>query len=485
MNYLLILEIIYVVVLMLVSYRVIVDTENTTKTLAYLLLVFFVPIIGMIIYFSFGVNYRIRKMYDKKLMTNENLQSDLEKRLISYSKEVLSEGDETVQDNKKLVNLVLKENLSPLTDNNQVTLLLNGEDKFPEVLKCLAEAKDHIHIEYYIFEDDNIGTQIINLLIEKVAQGLEVRFIYDDFGSRSIRKKQVKILKDGGVKVFPFYKIKLIAFANRINYRNHRKIIVIDGHTSFVGGINVSDRYINTEPNKNKVYWRDTHLKIVGPATWYLQYLFLCDWNFCAQDQISINNKFFPKIETFEAKEDKHVQITASGPDSDVPTIKFALLQAINLAEKEVLITTPYFIPSKSIMDAILISAKSSVKVKLIVPDKSDSKLVNAAACSYYEALLKSGVEIYRYKKGFVHAKTVVIDNEIAIVGTANMDVRSFDLNFEVNAIVYDDEIAHQLRTAFYNDLEDTLKIDLEAWQNRSLFYKFLDKFARLFSPML
>ncbi|GGG59982.1 cardiolipin synthase [Bizionia arctica] len=424
-------------------------------------------------------------MYGKKLMTNEDLQLNLERELISYSKDVLKKGDESVQENKKLINLILKDNLSPLTNNNDVKLLLNGETKFPEVIECINQAKHHIHIEYYIFEDDNIGTQIIDLLIEKVSQGVMVRFIYDDFGSRSIRKKQVKRLQEGGVKVFPFYKIKLIAFANRINYRNHRKIIVIDGHTSFVGGINVSDRYINTVPNKNKVFWRDTHLKIVGPASWYLQYLFLCDWNFCAEDDVTITNQLFPVKGSFESKNDKHVQITASGPDSDVPTIKFALLQAINLAEKEILITTPYFIPSNSIMDALMIAAKSGVKVKLIVPKNSDSKLVNAAACSYYSDLLKSGVEIYRYCKGFVHAKTLVIDNEIAVVGTANMDVRSFDLNFEVSAIVYDEEIADQLKASFYEDLEDSTRIDLKQWQSRPAPYRFLDKLARLFSPVL
>jgi cardiolipin synthase len=447
--------------------------------------VFFVPVIGMIIYFSFGVNYRIRKIYDKKLLRNEQLQNNLETELIKYSKGVLKEGDETVQENKKLVNLILKENLSPLTNNNDVKLLINGESKFSEVIKCLKQAKEHIHIEYYVFEDDNIGNQIFEILIEKAKSGIKVRFIYDDFGSRSIRNKQIERLESAGVEVFPFYKIKLIALANRMNYRNHRKIIVIDGKTSFVGGINVSDRYINSESNKSQVYWRDTHLKIHGPATWYLQYLFLCDWNFCANDNVELSNQLFPQKNTFQSTQDKHVQITASGPDSDVPTILFALLQAINLAEKEVLITTPYFIPSNSIMDAILISAKSGVNVKLIVPKKSDSKLVNAAASSYYTTLLKSGVEIYRYHKGFVHAKTMVIDNEIAIVGTANMDVRSFDLNFEVNAIVYDEETTVELRKAFYNDILDSTKIDLDLWNKRSMFQKFLEKLARLFSPML
>ncbi|TYA52516.1 cardiolipin synthase [Formosa maritima] len=485
MSLLLISEIVYIIILLLVCFRVIFDTQNTTKTLAYLLLVVFIPILGIIFYFSFGVNYRIRKIYDKKLLRNEQLQNNLEAELISYSKGVLKGGDETVQESKKLVNLILKENLSPLTNNNDVKLLINGETKFPEVIESLKQAKEHIHIEYYIFQNDNIGNQIFDILIEKAKSGLKVRFIYDDFGSRSIKNKQIKSLKNAGVDIFPFYKIKLIALANRMNYRNHRKIIVVDGHTSFVGGINVSDRYINTEPNKSKMYWRDTHLKIYGPATWYLQYLFLCDWNFCANDNVELNNKLFPHISTFQSNQDKHVQITASGPDSDVPTILFALLQAINLAEKEVLITTPYFIPSNSIMDAILISAKSGVKVKLIVPNISDSKLVNAAASSYYSTLLKSGVEIYRYKKGFVHAKTMVIDDEIAIVGTANMDVRSFDLNFEVNAIVYDEETANLLRTTFYNDILDATKIDLDEWEKRSVFNKFMEKLARLFSPML
>lgn len=485
MNIILILEIVYVIILMFVCFRVIFDTQNTTKTLAYLLLVIFVPIIGMIFYFSFGVNYRVKKIYNKKLIVNGRLQNNLEQELISYSKNVFNNGDETVQENRKLVNLILKENLSPLTNNNDVKLLINGEAKFEEVIKCLKQAKKHIHIEYYIFENDNIGNKIIDLLIEKAKQGVVVRFIYDDFGSRSIRKDQIAKLESAGAKIFPFYKIKLIAFANRINYRNHRKIIVIDGQTSFVGGINVSDRYINSEPNKNGIFWRDTHLKIYGPATWYLQFLFLCDWNFCANDNVEINNQLFPPKNAFNSQQDKHVQITASGPDSDVPTILFAMLQAINLAENEVLITTPYFIPSNSINDAILIAVKSGVKVKIIVPKISDSNLVNAAASSYYSALLEAGVEIYRYNKGFVHAKTMVIDNEIAIVGTANMDVRSFDLNFEVNAIVYDEETANELRSVFYNDILHATKIDLQAWNKRTVFQKFLEKLARLFSPML
>ncbi|MBQ0786517.1 MAG: cardiolipin synthase [Oceanihabitans sp.] len=483
MNWILIAQVTYVILLIFVCFRIIFDTEDTTKTVAYLLLSIFLPIGGMIIYFSFGVNYRKRKMYDKKLMDNERLQGDLEKELIKYSKEILQDGDAAVKSNKKLVNLVLKENLSPLTNNNDAKLLLNGENKFPEVIKAIESAKHHIHVEYYIFQDDTIGNTLVDLLIKKAKEGVKVRFIYDDFGSRSIREKCIPKLKEAGAETSPFYEIKFYALASRINYRNHRKIIIVDGKTSFVGGINVSDKYINSK--NNELFWRDTHLMIHGPATWYLQFLFLCDWNFCAEDTVAINNDLFPKAETFTSTQDKMVQITASGPDSDTPTILFSIFQAICLAKKEILITTPYFIPGDSLLDALVIAAKSGVSVKLLVPGISDSKLANLASSSYYNTLLYAGVEIYKYQKGFVHAKTVVVDNEIAIVGTANMDIRSFDLNFEVNAIVYDEEINQQLKNAFYEDISHADKIDLETWKNRPTYIQFFEKMARLFSPLL
>ena len=246
--------------------------------------------------------------------------------------------------------------------------MVNGENKFPEVLKALRTAKNHIHIEYYIFEDDEIGKAIEDILIQKAKEGATVRFIYDDFGSRSIRRKLVKRLKNGGIKVFPFAKVIFIAFANRLNYRNHRKIIVVDGKTAFTGGINVSDRYINNSNDIKKLFWRDTHLRIDGPGVQYLQYLFLCDWNFCARDTVQPDEFYFPRKKNFPANANKVVQIAASGPDSDTPTIMFSLLQAINLATKEILITTPYFIPGNSLIDALIIAALSGISVKLLVP---------------------------------------------------------------------------------------------------------------------
>jgi cardiolipin synthase len=485
MDWLTVYEILYMILLVAVCLRIVYDTRSTSKSLAYLLFAVFVPFAGMIFYFLFGINYRHRKMYSKKLLENDDLAKKLKEDIYKYSRQIFEESDASVQSNRELAFMLLKDAMSPLTGNNSVKLLVNGENKFPEVLNAIREAKNHIHIEYYIYEDDVIGKEIANLLMQKAKEGVTVRFIYDDFGSRAIRKKLVDNLRANGVEAFPFLKIYFIALANRLNYRNHRKIIVVDGRTAFVGGINVSDRYINREEDAKELYWRDTHLRIDGPGVQYLQYLFLCDWNFCADKKVVPDEIFFPRAASFPAGENKVVQVAGSGPDSEKPTILFAILQAINLATTEVLITTPYFIPGESLLDALVIASLSGISVKLLVPGVSDSLLVNLAARSYYDDLLNAGVKIYRYTKGFVHAKTMVADSKVAIVGTANMDYRSFDLNFEVNAIVYDTAVAAELRTVFYNDLEDAEQIDAAAWKRRPWYQRLLERTARLVSPLL
>jgi cardiolipin synthase len=485
MNWLFITEILYTIFILLVCLRIIYDTVSYTKTFAYLLLVIFVPVVGIFIYLSFGINYRKRKIYSKKLDNDDELASQLDEEVFKYSQQTYKDHQQLLESNRELAYMLSKYNKSALAAKNTIRLLINGENKFPDVFKALKDAKHHIHIEYYIYENDEIGNSIADLLIQKAKEGVEVRFIYDDFGSRSIRKKLVKRLKNGGVKIYPFYRVIFIALANRLNYRNHRKIIVIDGCQAFVGGINVSDRYINKQGNSNTLYWRDTHLSIAGPAVQYLQYLFLCDWNFCANDHLHRNHHFFPTISSFPDGDNKIVQIAASGPDSDTPTILFTVLQAINLATTEILITTPYFIPSESIIDALIVAALGGVHVKLLVPGISDSKIVNAAAYSYYGDLLDAGAEIYLYQKGFVHAKTMVTDKKLAMVGTANMDSRSFDLNFEVNALIYDVETAEHLAGIFYDDIKDARKIDAKTWNQRPVIKQMFEKTARLVSPLL
>lgn len=483
MNWILVFDIIYIAILTLVCLRIVYDTNSVIKTLAYLMLAIFIPLFGMLFYFMVGINYRKRKVYSKKLTRDATLWRTLEEQIINRTENNLKQAAEHVREGAGLVNLLLNDSWSPLTTGNAVKIFVNGEEKFPEMLEAMRQAKHHIHIQYYIFENDRIGHAIKDVLIEKLKEGVQVRFTYDDFGSWIIRRTLVEEIRKAGGEVFPFNKIRWILFANRLNYRNHRRIVIIDGKTAFTGGINVSDRYINSPESENYYYWRDTHMRIDGPGCYYLQYVFLCDWNFCSGQHIEPEQVYFNASQADNS--DVAVQIAASGPDSPTTTIMLSLLKAIGLAKKQVLITTPYFIPGESILDALKLAVLSNVRVKLLVPYKSDSRLVNAAARSYYTDLLSAGVEIYLYKKGFVHAKTLVIDDYISIVGTANMDNRSFDLNFEVNAIVYHQDVASRLTEIFTADLSVSEKIDPVRWRERSIFRQLLERIARLLSPLL
>ena len=483
MDWILVLELLYVAFILFVCLRIIFDTDNVTKTVGYLMVVIFIPLIGVFIYFSFGINYRKNKLYTKKIILDKKQQKIILEKLDTYNtkNEKLLDADSNFA---HLAKMLFQTDGSPLTCDNSVELLLNGEEKFPEVIKELKKATHHIHIEYYIYEDDQIGREIEEILISKAQSGVEVRFIYDDFGSSSIRKHLVKRLIKGGVLAYPFYKIRLVPLANRINYRNHRKIIVIDGLTSFVGGINISDKYNNNTVG-NKYYWRDTHLKLYGPITTLLQRIFIGDWNFCSAETLQIEKEYFPALGSVSFKGNKLVQIASSGPDSDHPTIYYSIVQTILSAKKEVFLTSPYFIPGDTIMDALIIASLSGVKIKLLLPGVSDSFFVNAASRSYFKHLLTAGVEIYLYQKGFVHAKTLVADRCLSIVGTANLDYRSFDLNFEVNAVIYDEEMGEQLAQVFEHDILEAKMIDLESWLIRSKYKQFLEKLIRLISPLL
>lgn len=484
MNWLLFFEILYFIILLFVIARVLYDTRSGVKALAYILFIVFVPFIGIFFYFSFGINYRKRKMYSKKIVSDETLRKQIKQKVDANTERVLNLRL-TEENHDNLINFIHNTKSSPLTANNKVELLINGEEKFPKLLKALDNAKSHIHIEYYIYEDDFTGNEIAEMLIKKAKEGIEVRFMYDDFGSHGLKKDFIKRLNDAGVQTAPFYKIKLHALANHLNYRNHRKIIVIDGETSFVGGINISDKYRNDLDLKNKLYWRDTHLMINGMATLYLQYLFLCDWNFCSANKFEYNDVYFPLDTSNQPLTHEIVQIVASGPDSDQPTILYTLLEAIGAAKKSIYITSPYFIPGESLMDLLIIAVQSGLDVKILIPGVSDSKMVNAAASSYYTELLRYGAKIYKYDKGFVHAKTMVIDGDLAIIGSANMDYRSFDLNFEVNAMLYSENIANQLTEAFGNDLKDATLIDAKTWLKRPKYVHLWEKIVRLLSPFL
>ena len=483
MNWILISKVAYLLIVFLVILRVLYDTRSSIKALAYILFIIFVPVAGMLFYFSFGINYRKRKLY-RKISVDEPLRLRIRNNMNTYSEAILDSG--LIEEKyKTLTEFIRRSGSSPLTANNDVKLLINGEDKFPVLVKALLNAKNHIHLEYYIYENDITGNEIAEILIKKAKEGVEVRFMYDDFGSHGLGKSFIQRLKRAGIQTAPFYKIKWYALASRINYRNHRKIIIIDGKVSFVGGINMSDKYRNDLETKNRLYWRDTHLMITGQATAYLQYLFVCDWNFCSNTKLAYSEVYFPDTSQQEIIENDVVQIAASGPDSSQPLIFYSLLEAISCAKKSIYITSPYFIPGESLMDALIIAIQSGLDVKVLIPGISDSKMVNTAASAYYTELLQYGAKIYKYNKGFVHAKTMVIDNDLSIIGSANMDYRSFDLNFEVNAMVYSKNIANQLTVAFEDDLKVSEQIDKDSWIDRPKYIHLWEKAVRLLSPFL
>lgn len=482
MNWILIIEIIYILFLILVCLRIIYDTHTNAKTLAYLLLVVFLPIFGIVLYFSIGINYRKRKMFSKKLIQNEDYIQKVRRKVFQSSEKILTNTPDL--QGGGLARLILNDTCSPVSTGNDVEILANGENKFPAVLQSLRTAEHFIHLEYYIYEDDDIGREIENILLQKVNEGVKIRFIYDDFGSHGVRKRMADNLRKAGVEIFPFSKVVLWHLANRLNYRNHRKIIIIDGKTAFVGGINVSDKYINGS-GRDQIYWRDMHVKLSGPAVHFLQYLFLCDWNFCAKQTLETNEIFFPQDFPAAQKSDKIVQIVGSGPDSDRPSIMLSILKCIASAKEQICISSPYFIPGASINDALVCAALSGIKVKLLLPGKSDSQIVNWAAHSYFDELLNAGIEIYLYQKGFLHAKTLVADHSVSMIGTANMDQRSFVLNFEVNAIIYDTETAAEMIRIFNADLQNAVKVSFEDWQKRSKLVHLGEQLARLLSPLL
>lgn len=451
---------------------------NPTKTLSYIIVLVFFPFLGLLIYYLFGQEYRKNKLFSRKNVLNQSIIKRAREKL-ELTKSELNSFDNELESKMKLVKLLHYSENTPLTVYNDITFLKNGEVKFEALLKDLKTAKHHIHLEYYIFKDDTIGTQIIDILCAKAKVGVEVRMSVDDVGS-SITSKSKKRLKEAGVLLYPFMPVLFTKFTGNMNYRNHRKIAIIDGTIGYVGGINVSDEYVN-KPEREK-YWRDTHMRIVGQAVTTLQIYFLTNWDFVSNGETEFSQHFFPKI---ECKKRLPIQIAGSGPDTDWANIMEAIFAAILTADEYIYITTPYLIPNDEIIKALQVAAKSGIKVHIIIPDQSDSWTAKYATNSYLESLLEANVEIYRYTKGFIHAKTMVVDDIFCTVGTSNMDYRSFNINFEINALMYDTDSALELKSHFLEDLKHSEKIDIKQWQKRSKLDKLKESYCRLWAPLL
>lgn len=478
-NISLILLLVYAITILSTAALVIHEKRDPVKTSAWVLVLILLPIVGFIFYIFFGQYHRKQKIFSRKEIKDLEQIEKLSKNQLSRLKHKNYTNNEEVKKNLSIISLLLNNSKALLTENNRVAIYQKGKDAFDAIIAEIERAEESIHIEYYIVSNDKLGNRIKEALIRKAQQGVEVRFIFDDVGSWSLPKRFIKDLVTAGVKIFPFMEVKFPIFTSKVNYRNHRKIVVIDGKVGFLGGMNIADRYI--EGNKELGPWVDTQLRIEGESVQWLQVVFLMDWYFVSGELINDKLKYFPehKVEEIHA-----IQITASGPDSDWSSIMQAYFVAITKAKHHIYISTPYFVPNESILTALKTAALSGIDVRIILPGKSDSTVVYWSSLSYVLELLEAGIKVYLYQKGFNHSKIMMIDSSFASVGSANMDIRSFEDNFEVAAIVYDSEITTELERSFIKDIRRSHRITIEDWENRPLKQSFKESFARLFSPL-
>lgn len=457
----------------LIGCVIFLENRNPSKTLTWLIVLGIFPVVGFFAYLLFGQNYRRKRMFQKKAVLDE-------KKFLRY-KETPDQYVTPQKHQELLFRLAESYGKLALSQSTETKVLTNGEETFAKILEVLQKAKHHIHMESYIVRHDTLGTDIKELLIQKVKEGVQVRFLYDAVGSLRLSKQYIADLRMAGVEIVPFFPVHFPILNDRINYRNHRKIIVVDGNEGFVGGLNIGDEYLGKNPFYG--FWRDTHLYMRGEAVQSLQLLFMQDWFYMTEE--TLQDEKFLCAERVHDDNLGAVQLVAGGPDNKWETIKILYFAMISSARKSIWIATPYFIPDDDILGALKIAAIAGIDVRLLVPSKPDKKTVFYASRSYFPELLEVGAKIYEYTKGFMHSKIVIVDGEIASIGTANMDMRSFHLNFEVNAFLYDTPSVKELVQDFENDLLVSEEIDLEQFQNRSIFLRVIESTYRLLSPLL
>lgn len=460
---------------------IISENRNPSKTMAYILVMVFLPIIGLFIFYLVGRKPIFKKgAFDKKRLLDRQRMSQYYTKLKSQMEERLVVLEQEIGEMALPFRYLFNQEQSLISTGNAVTLLNNGEEKFPSLLSALQNARSHIHMEYYIFNADNVGNQIANILLQKKGEGVEVRVIVDGVGSSEIRDLPKKFRKAG----IEFVRTMPVAFTSlaNTNYRNHRKIVVIDGKIGFIGGINIDDRYWNR--GKPAIYWRDTAVCIEGPAVNLLQVQFFLSWFFSGgKDDFSKQNEYF-ELQP-EKKGDAIIAIAASGPHSSVPYVMETILVAISQAKKTIRICTPYYIPSEQLTSALVIAAAKGIEVEIILPARSDSYIVQHASFSFIKPLLQRGVNVYFYQKGFIHSKTISIDSKLAFVGTVNLDTRSFYLNFEITSLIHEHALCKACEHSFFIDRQESQLVTIEQWQKRPILHRGLDSVCRLLAALL
>ncbi len=458
------------------------ERRDPRNVWTWLLVLYFIPILGFLCYFVIGADFHKSKMFRTKEL--EDRMSNVIR--LQETKIVNNEFLNLSEDYKKYKELVLynlESSGAVYTDNNDVDIYFDGITKFEKLAAELEKAKDFIHIQYYIIKPDEVFEKIEKVLARKAAEGVEVRILYDSMGCRYMKRRDWKRLHEEGIQTAEFFPAKLKKLHLRINYRNHRKIVVIDGKVGFVGGFNVGREYIGKDEYFK--YWRDTHLKIEGRAVSSLNSRFVLDWNYATKQNLFQNKYFSEEMNSFESKMNTGIQIISDGPDEKILNVRNNYLWLINNAKDHIYIQSPYFIPDDAILTALQVAAMSGIDVRVMIPCKPDHPFVYWASYSYMNDLLEAGVRFYTYQPGFLHVKGVMTDGKICSFGTANMDIRSFQLNFEVNAVIYHSDTTVKMEEQFMKDLEVSSEITLYDYARRSYIIRIKEQVSRLLSPLL
>jgi len=472
----LIFTILYAVTAVAIICVLLSENRNPVKTLAWITVLVLLPLFGIILYLFFGRSLRHVRMISRKKRQRLTSREDIKHLMRSQP---VIHYDTLKSERQQMINLVSSIHGSPFLANNDVTIFTNGKDKFDAYKHDLLAAKSYIHIQYYIIENDKIGNEIADILKQKVTEGVKVRVLYDHVGSFHFDMSYFKKLRKAGADVYPFMKITFPEFANRINWRNHRKITVIDGKVGYIGGMNIADRYID---GGKMGKWRDTHLRVIGDIVAALQVSFAIDWNFMKRELIE------EPVEMVDPKSISNpigMQMVTGGPTSQWVNMAFVFQKAIDSARKCVYIQTPYFLPSDSLLKALQVAALSKVDVRLMIPRKPDSILLRYASYSYVKQCLTAGIKIYFYEPGMLHSKVVVVDDDFVTTGSTNFDFRSFEHNFESNVLLYSREFNQRMKDLMLVDMKECTRINLRTWRKRPLWQKAVESVVRLFGPLL
>lgn len=479
--------ILYIANIILVMYActsLFFQKESTSKTISWMIVIIILPYIGLILYVLLGRNFRKEKMYNRKGAGDLIIKEKVSREILE---QIYRDGlPQELQPFSKLIIQNLRTNQSLLSVDSEAEIFFDGKSSLSAMLEAIKGATKHIHLQSYIIEDDQVGGEFKNALIAKAQEGVEVRLMYDGFGSRKLNKKFIQELKDAGVEILNFSPFRWFFIPLFANYRNHRKILVVDGKTGFLGGVNIADRYYHGGVFPE---WRDTHLRLTGQSVYSLQASFLLDRYFILNKNLKRRNKYYPELtidsDNKEIEKRLYTQIISSGPDSDWSAIMQCYFTAITQAKKSIYIITPYFIPTEFILNAIKVTSLSGVEVNLMIPERSDTWLSHWGTMSYITELMEAGVKIYLFQKGFNHSKVLSIDGEFCIIGSANMDTRSLEHHFEVTSILYNRHCAEIIETQFHHDLKRCHLLSAKKWKQRPKYFRFFESLARLLSPLL